>query len=154
MCRCSNGFKKRRSSRALSVISRLNTTSPICCKRTQCVHRPLRLYLLCDLKPNARRQARRAAEARDERTLAAVACTPLLGTEAGTGLRLAAPSRPPSSHNAPPDHVPTLLEYPTSPDTHPTPRCRGPRLAATRPPRPTLYVPSGPNARRDRPLAP
>src|SRR6266702_1471500 len=62
--------------------------------RTDCCPCSIAAYdIACFVPPsNAGHQARRAAGARYERTLFAVACMPLLGAGSGTGHRLAAPS--------------------------------------------------------------
>ena len=94
-------------------------------------------------RDNARRQARRTAGARHERTLAAVACTPLLGMGADTRLHLDAPLRPPSLHQAPPDHSTTLRE-PSPRRTRPPytgDRWRGPPPRALRRTVPARLVP-------------
>jgi hypothetical protein len=79
------------------------------------------------VRPNAGRQARRTAGA--QRTLAAVACTPWLGTGAGTGLRLDAPPASPPQRPAGPRHHPAGAR--ASLDTHPTHRCRVARDTAS-----------------------
>jgi len=84
---------------------------------------------------NAGRQARRAAGARHERTLAAVACTPLLGCWVRTRAPWPPPDRPSSPHQAPPS--PPTAATPSGPCERATDAAPGPEVArAWSPPAP------------------